>query len=153
MSVISEFINALAAALPGKIAAPGSEAYVSSISSYFSAFEADISPSYIEQPTSAEDVAALIRALRTALADGKKGVAAIRGGGNMAWPGSANVDGGIIIDMRGLKGVEISADKRTVSVGASDSSLSVKKPNGRPNRTSAQVLTNPYWVRLFSSSN
>lgn len=38
----------------------------------------------------------------------------------MAWPGSANVEGGVTIDMRGLQGVKISADKKIVSVGAGE---------------------------------
>lgn len=84
MSINNDLVKALAAVLPGKIAVAGGETYAASNDSYFSAFEADITPSCIAQPTSAEDVAKLVKALRPALANGRRGVAAIRGGGNVS---------------------------------------------------------------------
>ncbi|KAI0003881.1 hypothetical protein F4779DRAFT_621681, partial [Xylariaceae sp. FL0662B] len=43
---------------------------------------------------------------------------AIRSGGHTSWAGASNVADGVVIDLRALKAVELSADKSIVSVGA-----------------------------------
>lgn len=48
----------------GSVLLPGSEAYEKNNGSYFSAFENEIKPSYIAQPTSVKQVQGLIEALR-----------------------------------------------------------------------------------------
>ena len=159
MSFQSQLVETLAAALPGKLSLPGSDLYVASNDSYFSAFEADLKPSCIAYPTTVDDVATVIKALRPALSKGETGVAAIRGGGNMAWQGSANVDGGVTIDLRGLKGVQLSPDRKTVSIAAGETWGSVYETlekgglivaGGRVNRLGAVgFLLGGWFTRFF----
>lgn len=42
---------------------------------------------------------------------------AIRSGGHLWIPGASNAPGGVTVDLRGLKSINLSADKTTVSVG------------------------------------
>ncbi|KAL9133476.1 MAG: hypothetical protein Q9175_005349 [Cornicularia normoerica] len=42
---------------------------------------------------------------------------AIRGGGHMLWAGSANVAGGMIIDLSSFTSVSVSKDRKTTSAG------------------------------------
>jgi hypothetical protein len=50
--------------LLNKVALPGTELYEKSNSAYFTQFEIAIKPAAIAQPASAQDVSALIKALR-----------------------------------------------------------------------------------------
>lgn len=43
---------------------------------------------------------------------------AVRSGGHMIWAGAANVEGGITVDMREMKGVELSGDGSVARLGA-----------------------------------
>lgn len=118
----SNIVTTLVTALPGKVLLPGSNAYTSSNESYFSALANEVAPACIVQPTSAVEVAEVIKTLKSTLSgpDGTAPLAAIRGAGHMTYPGSANVQGGVTIDMRGLKGVRISDDKKSVSIAAGE---------------------------------
>ena len=42
---------------------------------------------------------------------------AIRGGGHMFWAGSANIAGGVTIDLSSFTSVPVSADRKTTSAG------------------------------------
>ncbi|KAK6223276.1 hypothetical protein LQW54_000393 [Pestalotiopsis sp. IQ-011] len=106
------------------IAQPGSEEYDQSNSSYFSAFENELKPSYIARPSSAESVQNLIKALGPHVSSGEI-QAAVRGGGHTPFAGSANIDGGVTIDLRALKGVALSDDKSTVTISAGETWMSV----------------------------
>ncbi|KAL2171199.1 hypothetical protein VTG60DRAFT_3510 [Thermothelomyces hinnuleus] len=106
----------------GSLLVPGSEEYERDNGSYFSAFENELRPSHIVKPTSAEQVRTLVAALRPHA--GTTAVA-VRGGGHTPFAGSANVQGGITIDLRGLKGVTLSADKSTVEIAAGETWASV----------------------------
>lgn len=79
--------------------------------SYFTAFNNDITPSKIACPDSVEGVSQLVQ-------DAVKCNATIgvRGGGHTPWKGAANLEGRLVIDMRNLTGVTVSADKKTVSI-------------------------------------
>lgn len=98
---------------------PGSEAYEKNNGSYFSAFENEIKPSYIAQPTSVKQVQGLIEALRPYVVAGDCQIA-IRGSGHTPFAGSANVQDGITVDMRGFKGVRLSDDKSFVEIGVGE---------------------------------
>lgn len=43
---------------------------------------------------------------------------AIRGGGHTPWAGSANINGGVTIDMTSIKDVSVNQDQTIASVGA-----------------------------------
>lgn len=69
------------------------------------------------KPRDTNDVAVTIKVLRwLPLSDSCK--VAIRGGGHTPWAGSANIDGGVTIDLSSLKAISVNRDKSVVSVGA-----------------------------------
>lgn len=104
----AQITAALTAALGGSAAVlrPGSSEYDKENGSYFSAFENEIKPSFIAKPTTVRQVQNLVVALRPYLLDGSC-KAAVRGTGHTPFAGSANVQGGVTIDTRGLKGITI----------------------------------------------
>lgn len=96
---------------------PGSDEYEKDNGSYFSAFENEIKPSYIAKPTTVKQVQGLVRALRPCLLD-ESCRAAVRGTGHTPFAGSANIQNGVTIDTRSLKGIAVS--DRAVEVGAGE---------------------------------
>ncbi|KAG6362542.1 hypothetical protein INS49_007634 [Diaporthe citri] len=81
------------------------------------AFENEIKPSFIAKPTTVKQVQDLVLALRPYLLDGSRQVA-VRGTGCTPFAGSANIQNGVTIDTRGLKGITV-ADG-VVEVGAGE---------------------------------
>lgn len=116
--------DSLTNVLEGSLLHPGSEEYEKDNGSYFSAFENEIKPSYIAKPTSVKQVQDLIRALRPHLLSGQWQVA-VRGTGHTPFAGSANVQDGITIDTRGLKGISLSDDNTSVEIAAGETWASV----------------------------
>lgn len=115
-----EIFNSLIRILPREsVLLPGSVEYEKDNGSYFSAFEMEIKPSYITKPTSVKQVQGLIEALRPYVLAGDCQIA-IRGNGHTPFAGSANVQNGVTIDMRGLKHVSLSEDKSFVEIGAGE---------------------------------
>ncbi|KAI1657938.1 hypothetical protein F4813DRAFT_64641 [Daldinia decipiens] len=98
---------------------PGSAEYEKENGSYFSAFEIEVKPSYIVSPNSAEQVQGLVRALRPHVLSGDCQIA-IRGAGHTPFAGSANIQDGVTIDMRDLKGVKLSDDRSAVDISAGE---------------------------------
>jgi hypothetical protein len=84
---------------------PGSEEHVRDNGSYFSAFENEVKPTYIANPATPEQVQHLVTVLRPHVVEGA-GRLAVRGEGHTPFAGSANVQDGVTIDMRCLKGVQ-----------------------------------------------
>ncbi|KAH8783139.1 hypothetical protein F5883DRAFT_625605 [Diaporthe sp. PMI_573] len=114
----TQILSALTGALTeSAILRPGSSEFENNNSAYFSAFEKEITPSFIAKPTSAKEVQGLIRALRTYLLDGLVQVA-VRGTGGTPFAGSANIQNGVTIDLRGLKGINVGEE--TVEVGSGE---------------------------------
>lgn len=103
---------------------PGSNEYETDNGSYFSAFENEIKPSLIAKPTTVKQVQDLILALRPYLLDGSCQVA-VRGTGCTPFAGSANIQNGVTIDTRGLKGITVADD--VVEVGAGETWETVYK--------------------------
>jgi hypothetical protein len=101
--------------LPNKVFFPSSSAYDDSINSYFAAFEREVSPECIVKPKCSSDLSIVVT---TSAASNSK--IAVRGGGHTMWAGAANIQGGATVDLRDLKGVVLSKDKSTVSVGAGE---------------------------------
>ncbi|KAK5988319.1 FAD-dependent monooxygenase CTB5 [Cladobotryum mycophilum] len=101
-----------------KIFFKGTDSYSSSLSSYFSQQESELYPACIVSPTAAEDVATVLRSLSTtADPSGKCINIAIRSGGHAAHAGAANIENGVTVDLRRLNGIEVSHDRKTVSIG------------------------------------
>ncbi|KAI1273033.1 hypothetical protein F5Y07DRAFT_378185 [Xylaria sp. FL0933] len=115
-SKVAEAISALREALPhAHIVAPeASEEYQSLNSSYLSGFESDLSPAYIFLPESTSDIAAFIRAIRPFVGDVEF---AVRAAGQQPLPGCANIQDGITVDLRSLKGLALKDDVVQVAAG------------------------------------
>jgi hypothetical protein len=100
--------TALSAALPGLVYAPGTPEYADSTGTYFSAFENELEPFCILQPQTVQEVAKVIKYLNTT----PTGVQiTIRGGGHTTWAGAANIENGITLDLRKLRGVTLNLMK------------------------------------------
>jgi FAD/FMN-containing dehydrogenase len=111
--------EALSAALGNsKVFGPDHAAFVESTTSYFSAFENELTPACVVRPGSKEDVSTIVKAFKPFAARGEQ--LAIRGGGHMSGPGSANIANGITIDMRGLTGIEVSEDQNVARIAAGE---------------------------------
>lgn len=115
----ADILNAVTGALePRLVLQPGSEEYEKENSSYFSAFENEIRPSYIARATSVKQIQDLVRVLRPYLLEGSCQLA-IRGSGHTPFAGSANIQNGVTVDTRGLKGISL-LDSSTVEVAAGE---------------------------------
>ncbi len=111
--------NALSLALSGTVSFPASSTYSSSSSSYWSKQEESLAPSCVVSPTTVDDVVTTIKTLTLLSKTGVLGCQfAIRGGGHTPWAGSANINGGVTIDMRSIDDVTINAERSIASVGA-----------------------------------
>ncbi|XDG05523.1 hypothetical protein ABKA04_005138 [Annulohypoxylon sp. FPYF3050] len=115
----SQVFEALESVAKGSILQPGSKEYETENGSYFSAFENEVQPSYIVKPSNANQVQDLFRALRPHILSGGCQVA-IRGGGHTPFAGSANIQDGVTVDMRALKGINLSQDKSVVEIGVGE---------------------------------
>jgi FAD/FMN-containing dehydrogenase len=107
----------LSTSLPGRVSYPESDAYTSSTASYWSTLESALSPACIVTPRDTKDVAIAINLLGW-MSLNDAGRLAIRGGGHTPWAGSANVDGGITMDLSSMKAISVNQDQSVVSVGA-----------------------------------
>jgi hypothetical protein len=67
-------------------------------------------------PQTTSDVSAAVVALQKS-EGGQRSLFAVRSGGHTAWAGAANIENGVVIDLRNLNSVELSANQSTVSVG------------------------------------
>ena len=111
-----ELSSLLSSALPSKVLTQDSSDYNTSNSTYFTAFNNAIKPAFIVQPTSSQDVGSLMKALYPHLLKQKVSLA-IRGTGHTPFAGAANVEGGVTIDLRGIKGVKLDKEKGEVEIG------------------------------------
>ncbi|APA09580.1 hypothetical protein SS1G_06273 [Sclerotinia sclerotiorum 1980 UF-70] len=113
----SNFIT-LAKGLEGKVFEPDSDVYDASLKSYFTLQEAQLEPSFIIAPKSAEDVAQILKSLRAINSEIEIATKVeVRGGGHSPFAGSANIDNGITIDLRNINAAEVNESKGIVSVG------------------------------------
>ncbi|KAF3766669.1 FAD-binding domain-containing protein [Cryphonectria parasitica EP155] len=104
--------TALSAVLGDLTFSPTSLSYDSSQSSYWSLQEAEVEPSCVVQPKSAEDVSVAIKTM-TAIEGCHF---AIRSGGHSPNAGAANIASGVTVDLSQLGGTIISDDRSTVSI-------------------------------------
>lgn len=115
---VADAISAIQQTLPQAHLVTPHEAgeYESLNSSYLSGFESDLTPACIFLPRSKDEVAAFIRTIQPFVGHVEF---AIRAAGRQPLPGCANVEDGITVDLRSLKGVELQADG-TVRVAAGE---------------------------------
>lgn len=104
-TTVAHAISAIRHALPNAhlVTPEAEDEYRSLNNSYLSEFESDLSPACIFLPKSKEEVAAFVRAIEPFVGHVQF---AIRAAGRQPLPGCANVDRGITVDLRSLKGVQ-----------------------------------------------
>lgn len=83
---------------------------------YFSIQESSLVPACIVRPRSAQHVSKAVTILTTSRVPGCQ--FAVKGGGHTPAGGSANIQGGVTIDMKFLNATVLSEDKTSVAVGA-----------------------------------
>jgi FAD/FMN-containing dehydrogenase len=93
--------------------------YAESSGSYFSALESELRPTCVVRPRNAKEVANVIKNIRSSALSGRTRLA-IKGGGHTPWPGSANIDKGITLDLRYLTGVHVDSHTKIASLGAGE---------------------------------
>jgi hypothetical protein len=113
LAALSNPCNEIASLLPGKVVYPNSTAYENSVSSYFF-LEERLNPICILQPTSSLDVSTIVKELASFEPPVQF---AIRSGGHSPVSGAANIANGITIDLSLMNSINLSSDKRIVSVG------------------------------------
>jgi FAD/FMN-containing dehydrogenase len=102
----------LVSALGSHVKSRGSALYNES-NSYWAEQQNLQSPSCVVLPTNAHDVSSvLVTLVKNSCSF------AIRGGGHSSTKGASNIDGGVVIDMRGLNSTTLNADNSLVTVGA-----------------------------------
>lgn len=106
----------LAHHFPGKVYLPATPEYAAGKTSYWAAFENEVSPSCFVQPSNAHDLASIVQFVRSSHVTGHTPVA-IRSGGHTAWAGSANVQEGITIDLSKLDHFAVDTHACTASIG------------------------------------
>ncbi|KAH9995153.1 FAD-binding domain-containing protein [Xylariaceae sp. FL0662B] len=113
---VGQAISALRQALPhSHIVTPeAAEEYQWLNNSYLSTFESDLSPACIFLPQSKEEVAAFVRTIQPFVGDVQF---AIRAAGRQPLPGCANVQDGITVDLRSLKGIDLRDGRVRVAAG------------------------------------
>jgi len=96
-------LAALAAAMRGPVLLPGSAAYAR-IRPVFNGRYAGVRPAAIAQPLDARDLAAALKVARA------RGLAVrVRAGGH-SYIGASTVAGGVVLDLRKLRGIQVLAD-------------------------------------------
>jgi len=90
---------------------PEDQTYQDRIESYFS-ISARLTPGCIVQPTSAEEVALAVKVLT----HGTTCKFAVRGGGHTAFPGAANINNGVTIDLGLMRDTTYDAEKKVAHI-------------------------------------
>ncbi|KAH8681717.1 hypothetical protein BX600DRAFT_505375 [Xylariales sp. PMI_506] len=116
MSVVSA-IEAVKKLSNSLVVLPESSEYDEITKSYFSELERELKPACYLTPTSASQVADILKTIKP-FATGLQ--IAICGSGQQATPAVANVRDGITIHLRHLRGIELDTENNVVSVGAGE---------------------------------
>lgn len=98
-----------------RVVLPGSEAYESSVQSYFSLKNSETRPFCIVVARSSSEVSAAVRSLSRGRELGKDSCRfAIRSGGHTPFKGAASIDDGVLLDLRRLDAPGVSEDRRSI---------------------------------------
>ncbi|KAK8134745.1 hypothetical protein PG984_006757 [Apiospora sp. TS-2023a] len=109
---------ALSRVLWDQVSYPGQQPFESSLASYWSVLEREVSPRCVVIPNTKSDVAKAIFVLRTGdELFPEQCNFAVRSGGHTPFASSANIESGITIDLSKLKHVDVSADRTSVNIG------------------------------------
>lgn len=120
------FCQQIDAKIPGRVAWAATAAYNSAQAQYYSGQEQDLKPACIFRPHDAFEVSQFVKGVVNAAQEGgnkdqgqpsDSTQFAIRGGGHSVFPGAANIDGGVTVDLRALNSVVLSDDGKIASVG------------------------------------
>ena len=114
---VTEAIEALKSVSKDLVALPSDSAYDELTGSYFSELERELRPAAYLTPTSAQGVSKIVKTLRPFQ---KYVRIAVCGSGQQATPAVANVRDGLTIHLRGLRGIEIDSERKTISVAAGE---------------------------------
>ncbi|KAF6810904.1 hypothetical protein CPLU01_15210 [Colletotrichum plurivorum] len=115
-STSAEACSILAATLPAEgLATPNSTAYQTVRDSYWSDTAGNLSPRCITRPKDAEQVAFIVKVLSSC---GDSVHLAIKSGGHGSWPGWSSTDGGVLVSMDLINGVENVGEKGYAVVGS-----------------------------------
>ncbi|KAJ1563179.1 hypothetical protein HK405_009652, partial [Cladochytrium tenue] len=102
---------------------PGSTEFADSETGFFTAQANELQSAAVARPSSTAQVSNVIKALRRHLPASVP--IAIRGAGHARCAGTAKAQGGVTIDTRGLKGIEIVEDSQVIKIGAGHEWLDV----------------------------
>ncbi|KAF5541823.1 6-hydroxy-d-nicotine oxidase [Fusarium mexicanum] len=106
----------LASTLPVEaFVAPNSTGYQAVRDSYWSETAGDLSPACITRPGNTEQVASIVKVISSC---GKKVGFAVTSGGHGSWPGWSSTEGGVLISLDLIDGVQNVADKDYAVVGS-----------------------------------
>ncbi|EQL34654.1 hypothetical protein, variant [Blastomyces dermatitidis ATCC 26199] len=103
----------LSTVLPSEVQFPGTDDYVSNKRSYWAEQQAALSPNCFVAVTESLSVS-----ISVAISRKTQCPFSVRSGGHSDVPGASNIENGITIDLRPLREIVVSNDKRTTSVGA-----------------------------------
>lgn len=117
--------STLSSLLSGKVFGIGSDAYTSSLNSYFSLQQAQVQPACVVLPETTHDVSEAVYALTSSDSPGHGCEFAVRSGGYSYYAGASNIQGGVTIDLQGLGHISVEPDRSIVSVGTGATWLSV----------------------------
>lgn len=108
---------ALSGIFAGKVFQPGSDAYASSLASYFSLQQSEVTPRCLFVPETSQDVSLALGALTSASTAHHSCDFAVRSGGFSYYAGASNIADGVTIDLRQLSHIDLRSDHSLVSVG------------------------------------
>ncbi|KAF5572520.1 6-hydroxy-d-nicotine oxidase [Fusarium pseudoanthophilum] len=115
-STPSQACSILASALPAEaFVAPNSTGYETVQSSYWSETAGDLSPACITRPRNTDQVASIVKILSSCGSDVRF---AVKSGGHGSWPGWSSTDGGVLISLDLIDGVQNVADSGYAVVGS-----------------------------------
>ncbi|KAH9999241.1 hypothetical protein F4779DRAFT_605429 [Xylariaceae sp. FL0662B] len=113
MTIPTNCCSSLESANLKNIYYPGNDKYENRTESYFSV-SAQLEPTCIIQPTSAEEVAKIV----TTLTYGTSCNFAVRSGGHTVWPGAANIKSGVTIDLGLMSNTTYVPETKIARIGA-----------------------------------
>ncbi|OTB02353.1 hypothetical protein M426DRAFT_74692 [Hypoxylon sp. CI-4A] len=99
-----------------QLAIAGTEEYEKLNNSYYSFAQSEISPAAIFLPKKKEQISQFLDVLRPFVRSGEAQFA-IRGAGQQPLPGCSNIDNGVTVDLRLLKGLELRNDRIEIGAG------------------------------------
>ncbi|KAG7087480.1 hypothetical protein E1B28_013443 [Marasmius oreades] len=111
-SVGSKCCDALRAKLPSMVFARGTPEYNTRHATYYSLQQQELFPTCTVKPNSASDVSLIVK-----IAKDSQCPFAVASGGHMSWKGSSNIDGGFVIDLRGMNQIDVSPEDQMVKLG------------------------------------